>query len=185
MSGPLVQPVHGIVKEEPFSILPYIDEKPCLDAMNMTSVANRERLNFQPGSSSRTAEVDDTEYYTISGTRPYFDVILSRTHVTPPYRLNLPTRMVSELPSKLVPMVLTSCGKTWETFYHGRGSTKRFGWKRFVIDNDLRMGDCCFFELMECSTTKIVFKVIILRGTLPLGEGAGDGDTPETAIFIE
>ncbi|XP_027079722.1 B3 domain-containing protein Os04g0386900-like [Coffea eugenioides] len=185
MPGTSVQPLHGIVKEEPFSILPYIDEKPCLDAMNTNFVSNRQRSKFQPGSSNGTAEVDDIEYYTISGMKPYFDLILAKTHVNHPFRVNLPGRMVPELPFELVPMVLISCGKRWETFYHGDGSAKRFGWKRFVMDNDLKKGDCCFFELMECSKTNIVFKVIILRGSLPFGGGPEDGDTPETAIFIE
>lgn len=131
------------------------------------------------------AEMEDIEYYTISGKKPYFSLILAKSHVCRPYQVCIPSKIHTELPSAFIPMVLNSRGKNWNTIYHGSGSIKRFVWKKFAIDNDLKVGDCCFFELMECTTKKVEFKVIILRGNLPFGERAEEGDTPETAIIIE
>ncbi|KAL3500137.1 hypothetical protein ACH5RR_039230 [Cinchona calisaya] len=185
MSNTPFQPVRGIIKKEPFSIFSAIDEKPLIDPMNSTFVSNRENSQLQPGSSIGTTQVEDIEYCTISGKKPYFNLILAKSHVSRPYQVFVPTKFLSGLPSALVPMVLASRGKKWNTFYHGDSSAKRFIWKRFVIDNDLKIGDCCFFELKECTTAKLEFKVIILRGSLPFGLEAGKGDTPETPIVIE
>ena len=58
----------------------------------------------------------------------------------------------------------------------------RPSWKEFVDDNNLKVGDGCVFELMECSSTKLVFKAQILRGDIPaelLDKYSGeDGENP-------
>ncbi|KAL3500142.1 hypothetical protein ACH5RR_039235 [Cinchona calisaya] len=155
-----------------------------MDLINSTPAPNGENSQLLPGSSSGMAGRDDIEYWTISGKKPYFNVNLAKSHITR-FQLFLPSKIIPELPSAIVPVVLTSCGKNWNTVYHGDRMGKRFGpsFKEFVTYNDLKIGDCCFFELIECTTSKIKFKVIILRGNLPFAEG--DGKTPETSIVIE
>ncbi|URE05333.1 B3 domain-containing protein [Musa troglodytarum] len=88
----------------------------------------------------------------------------------------LPKRIRELLPPSTVPVVLSYGSRTWEVVYYGDQSFQRFGcgWKKFVVDNNLKEGDGCVFELMD--TGNIQFKVQILRGDLPaLGAGGGDG----------
>ena len=70
-----------------------------------------------------------------------------------------------------MPVTLTCSGKSWETIYLGKGLCfNKFspsGWKTFVVDNMLKVGDFCVFELMECSDIALNFKVQILRGDFP------------------
>lgn len=63
------------------------DEKSCLELKNSKSVPTGENSPLLPGSSSGKAEMDDIEYWTISGKKPYFDVILAKSHVSPKYQL--------------------------------------------------------------------------------------------------
>lgn len=53
--------------------------------------------------------------------------------------------------------------------YLGEGTHKKLdvGWKNFVMDNDLKIGDAVVFELMESSNELIKFRVQILRGDFP------------------
>ncbi|CAI9095015.1 OLC1v1030867C1 [Oldenlandia corymbosa var. corymbosa] len=138
------------------------------------------------------AEADDIENYTLSGTKPYFDLILRSTNVGHYSIVYIPAKIKSELPSSTAPVVLTSHGKRWNTTTHKTfNGQKKFGWRQFVVDNELKVGDCCFFELMEASNTRVVFKVIIIRG-FPASqsgetskEAYGDGDTEEKPIIIK
>jgi len=62
--------------------------------------------------------------------------------------------------------MLQCCGKSWEVrcvLQKGNPGTKRFlqGWKQFVRDNKLQMGDLCLFELLE--NMKHTMKVYVIR----------------------
>ncbi|CAI9095021.1 OLC1v1030873C1 [Oldenlandia corymbosa var. corymbosa] len=126
---------------------------------------------------------DDIGYVTLTGSNPYFDIILRKVHLGPAFQVYIPTRITDDLASLKAPVVLLSHGNRWNTTSSG-GNGKRFGWRKFVIDNDLKVGDCCFFELLEASNTEIEFKVIILRG-LPSHRGENNGDSHEESIVIE
>ncbi|KAL6124654.1 hypothetical protein ACLB2K_077166 [Fragaria x ananassa] len=61
---------------------------------------------------------------------------------------------------------------TWEMTCNAAKKTSQVrvdsrSWKAFVDDNNLKVGDGCVFELMECSGTKLMFRVQILRGDIP------------------
>ena len=63
-------------------------------------------------------------------------------------------------------LMLQCCGKSWEVrcvLQKGNPGTKRFlqGWKQFVRDNKLQMGDLCLFELLE--NMKHTMKVYVIR----------------------
>lgn len=61
-------------------------------------------------------------------------------------------------------------------------------WKAFVLENELKVGDTCVFELMECSRTNLRFKVHILRGDLPpelLTKVNSRGKTSDAPIVLD
>ncbi|CAL5398298.1 unnamed protein product [Camellia sinensis] len=110
-----------------------------------------------------TTEFGDDKFWPLSG-KPCFHVFLVKSQLKPLYHLVLPVKIQSMLPCSTVPVVLTYCGKKWEMIYYGEKSAKRFNWKEFAIDNGLKVGDACVFELMEISKTNLKFRVQILRG---------------------
>ncbi|ONK58953.1 uncharacterized protein A4U43_C08F1430 [Asparagus officinalis] len=72
---------------------------------------------------------------------PFFTCILMKTQVEPPYQL---------------------------VRYLGDRSIRRFdgnGWKLFAVDNKLRIGDGCVFELMDKKNLRLEIK--ILNGQVP------------------
>ncbi|KAL2234248.1 UNVERIFIED_CONTAM: B3 domain-containing protein [Sesamum indicum] len=111
------------------------------------------------------SEEDDIPYLT---GKPFFDVVLAKSHVNPSYHFQLPVRIARELPRTTIPVVLRYNRKNWNLDYIGNCANPRFDpkWRKFVVDNNLEIGDACVFELMEHSTT-IKFRVHILRGDLP------------------
>ncbi|CAB4269257.1 unnamed protein product [Prunus armeniaca] len=59
-------------------------------------------------------------------------------------------------------------------------------WKAFAIDNNLKVGDSCVFEQLECSSTRLVFRVQILRGDIPFEFlDKLDGDNVDAPIVLE
>ncbi|CAI8585699.1 unnamed protein product [Vicia faba] len=90
--------------------------------------------------------------------------------------------MCQKLPSSEVPTILNCHGKSWDMAYNGQNKYKQFdtiGWRNFVKDNNLKVGDMCVFELKENSEEKIVFEVQILRGEFP-----GTDECEEDQIFV-
>ncbi|KAL0464364.1 UNVERIFIED_CONTAM: B3 domain-containing protein [Sesamum latifolium] len=111
-------------------------------------------------------EEDDIPYLT---GKPFFDVVLAKSHVNPIYHFQLPVRITRELPRTTIPVVLRYNRKNWNLDYIGNCTNPRFDpkWRTFVDDNKLEIGDACVFELMERSAMNIKFKVHILKGDLP------------------
>ncbi|KAF6148516.1 hypothetical protein GIB67_042475 [Kingdonia uniflora] len=110
--------------------------------------------------------------------KPYFHCIIRKTHLARTYQLVtisksltivLPSNMRELLPKALVPVVLTYKNKIWKMIYYGDRKQARFdpNWKYFVRDNNVKMGDGCVFELSECSSECIKFRVQILSGDIP------------------
>lgn len=103
----------------------------------------------------------------------------------------MPPHIVPICPRRVVPMILTHSGNKWNTSYNGKAKQHKFeasGWRSFVVDNKLELGDACIFEVMEPSTESFRLKVIILRNIEylpPELETNGDGMTPESAIEID
>ncbi|XP_031393259.1 B3 domain-containing protein Os04g0386900-like [Punica granatum] len=117
----------------------------------------------------KVTEVQDDEIEPLSG-KPWFPVILTRSHIKPEYNMYMPNRMSDILPSKDIPTVLMYSGKEWKMVYYGDPKkVKRFNseWKHFVDDNDLKAEDVCVFELMVCTARQVKFKVQILRDDIP------------------
>jgi hypothetical protein len=92
------------------------------------------------------------------------------------------------IPSLVISTVLTYRGNNWDMSYNGHYKRIVSGWRAFVDDNNLKVGDACVFELMECCYTKLIFRVQILRGDLPsefLDKVSFDGESSGTPIIID
>ncbi|CAB4269161.1 unnamed protein product [Prunus armeniaca] len=136
--------------------------------------------------SNSVIELEGDEFWPLSE-KPFFDVVLTKTTVKPMYHLVVPGKFSATLPSCTIPTILTFRGKNWEMIYHGSSSYKRLdNWKVFAIDNNLKVGDACVFEQLECSSTRLVFRVQILRGDIP-SEFLDklDGDNVDAPIVLE
>ncbi|XP_058730598.1 B3 domain-containing protein Os04g0386900-like [Vicia villosa] len=114
--------------------------------------------------------------------KPYFHVVIAKSHVSPRNVMVPSGKMCQKLPyDATIPTVLNCRGKSWDMTYNGQNKFKQFdttGWRNFVKDNNLKIGDACVFELMENSEEKIVFEVQILRGGFP-----GIDECEEEPIF--
>ncbi|KAL5055270.1 hypothetical protein RYX36_035952, partial [Vicia faba] len=127
------------------------------------------------------ANMSRDEIKPLSG-KPYFHVVIAKSHVSPRNQLVPSGKMCQNLPFSEVPTVLNCRGKSWNMAYNGQKKYKQFdtiGWRNFVKDNNLKVGDACVFELMENSEEKIVFEVQILRGKFP-----GTDESEEDPIFL-
>ncbi|PRQ56903.1 putative transcription factor B3-Domain family [Rosa chinensis] len=117
-----------------------------------------------------TIELHGDEFWPLSG-KPFFDIIFTKSHVKPLYQMEIPAKLNPVLPAGAsFPMVLSFGDKSWEMIYNETKRLKlvdRQSWRAFVDDNSLKAGDGCIFELTGCDSTKVVFKVQILRGDIP------------------
>ncbi|XP_050280742.1 B3 domain-containing protein Os04g0386900-like [Quercus robur] len=144
----------------------------------------------QTGQVPMETNLQENQHWPLSG-KPYFDIVLAKSHVKPLYQMGVPAKLHSIIPSLVVPTVLTYCGKNWEMSCNGTQRThKKFdsGWRAFINDNNLKVGDACVFELIERSSKKLVFRVQILRGDIPpefQGKVSSEGESSNTPIVIE
>ncbi|KAA0049060.1 B3 domain-containing protein [Cucumis melo var. makuwa] len=101
----------------------------------------------------------------------------------------LPAKFHSILPAIVIPAVLLCRGKKWKIDYYGNRRGKALDskqWRKFVNDNCLKSGDACVFELLECSSSILKFRVQILRGDIPLElHDKFSGETKETPIHLD
>ncbi|XP_042432030.1 B3 domain-containing protein Os04g0386900-like [Zingiber officinale] len=125
------------------------------------------------------------EIVPLSG-NPYFTRTLSRYDVHD-YRLSIPKQFSHHMPKDSARALLFCGDKMWEVHYVYHKDNKYFrrsGWRAFVVDNDMHMGDGCVFELMD--KEKMHFKVQILRGDAPdLPCLGGDGRNSSDPILID
>ncbi|XP_047329787.1 B3 domain-containing protein Os04g0386900-like [Impatiens glandulifera] len=129
----------------------------------------------------------DGPHWPLSG-KPYFHTVLEKSHVRPVCLMGLPVKMQKHLPFASIPIVLTYCGKLWEVMYLGDYTFRRFDakWKKYVEDNDLKVGDAVVFELDESRNGCTRFRTQILRGDYPARiMNNRNGETSETSIVID
>ncbi|KAF9625267.1 hypothetical protein IFM89_020853 [Coptis chinensis] len=136
-----------------------------------------------------STEEDEEESWPISMDKPYFHCILSKSQVQDAYRMVLPVKIHRILPQATVPVVLNCRKRNWEMRYYGSDtdSNKRFdpGWKKFAMENRLKVGDGCVFQLEEYSAQRLEFKVQILNGDIPSElVSKHDGSSSDNPITI-
>ncbi|CAN6192069.1 unnamed protein product [Urochloa humidicola] len=126
---------------------------------------------------------DDWEITPLAGDRPFFATFMAKCHVQKQFQLVIPARVQRHLPEARVPAKLLCRGRSWAATYCGDNKCKNIGpeWRDFAVDNGLRVGDACVFELITPAAGKtaatgsegdggkkeVVFKVQVLRGGLP------------------
>ncbi|XP_044956982.1 B3 domain-containing protein Os06g0112300-like [Hordeum vulgare subsp. vulgare] len=117
---------------------------------------------------------EDDETTPLSGDRPFFTVVMCKTHVQKPYLLIIPTHFQRRLPARRTAVVLRCRGSSWIMSYSGHTKLKNLaaGWADFAIDNRLQVGDGCVFELLSGDARdggegEVVLEVQVLRGHLP------------------
>ncbi|KAJ6854225.1 B3 domain-containing protein-like [Iris pallida] len=94
---------------------------------------------------------------------PYFTSIVTKTQLQRPFHLWVPRWFGPHLPAASGNVVLTCRGRSWGMWYDR--SRIRRGWKQFALDNDLKVGDGCVYELTDAA--KLEFRVQILDGDVP------------------
>uniref|UniRef100_A0A803ML09 TF-B3 domain-containing protein n=1 Tax=Chenopodium quinoa TaxID=63459 RepID=A0A803ML09_CHEQI len=95
---------------------------------------------------------------------PFFHVNLTKTHVSPLYLLTIPAEGARLLPNIEAPVILTRGTESWTMNYIGNNIVhKRLDkrWKQFAVDNKLKVGDVCTFELTSKDPMRL--KVQVLR----------------------
>ncbi|XP_062186220.1 B3 domain-containing protein Os04g0386900-like [Phragmites australis] len=120
--------------------------------------------------------------------KPYFTCIIRKSHVQPPFQVVVPKSLAPFLPSSTVPATLTWSGRSWEMRFTGGRQIQRLeaGWRSFALDNGLRLGDGCVFELVDGAAEAVTFRVQVLRDDIPaaIREKAG-GYTSSSPIVID
>uniref|UniRef100_A0A0D9WKZ4 TF-B3 domain-containing protein n=1 Tax=Leersia perrieri TaxID=77586 RepID=A0A0D9WKZ4_9ORYZ len=131
---------------------------------------------------------EDWEVTTPIGTgNPFFTTVISRSHLRNKYQMWVPHRFQRRLPEARTGVVLHCGGKSWPASYCGDLKVKKIdvaGWSNFAVDNRLRVGDACVFELIAAADTHLELKVQILRGDLP-EEVTSKGATSDEPILID
>ncbi|CAD6263975.1 unnamed protein product [Miscanthus lutarioriparius] len=120
--------------------------------------------------------------------KPYFTCILCKSHVNQPFQVVVPRSLAPFLPATTVPAKVTWQGRSWEMRFTGGRQIQRLeaGWRGFALDNGLKLGDGCVFELLDGKAEGVVFRVQVLRADIPeeIRERAG-GYTSSTPILID
>ncbi|KAL5216220.1 hypothetical protein ABZP36_007621 [Zizania latifolia] len=118
--------------------------------------------------------------------KPYFTCIMCKSHVQPPFQVVVPRSFGPFLPSKTTPATLSWRGRSWGMRFTGGQMIQRLeaGWRGFAVDNDLRLGDGCVFELVDGD--RVAFRVQVLRAEIPARiRGRAGGYTSSTPIVID
>ncbi|CAL5045060.1 unnamed protein product [Urochloa decumbens] len=139
---------------------------------------------------------DDWEITPLSGDHPFFNTFMSKSHVQKNFQLTMPAHMHRHLPEAHVPATLLCRGRSWAASYRGDLKWKKIGpeWRDFAVDNGLRVGDSCVFELIApaaaggtaatgIGSEGVVFRVQVLRGGLP-EEITSRGATSDKPLVI-
>ncbi|KAL6650719.1 hypothetical protein ACP70R_009644 [Stipagrostis hirtigluma subsp. patula] len=123
--------------------------------------------------------------------KPYFACVMCKSHVQPPFQVVVPKSLAPFLPSCTVPATLTWGGRCWEMRFTGGRQIQRLeaGWRGFALDNGLRLGDGCVFELANVGGAEaeaVTFRVQVLHADIPaaIRERAG-GYTSSSPIVID
>ncbi|KAF0924989.1 hypothetical protein E2562_015052 [Oryza meyeriana var. granulata] len=120
--------------------------------------------------------------------KPYFTCIMCKSHVQPPFQVVVPRSFAPFLPSKTAPATLAWRGRSWGMRFTGGRLIQRLeaGWRGFAVDNDLRLGDGCVFELVDGGGELVTFRVQVLRAEIPARiRGRAGGYTSATPIVID
>lgn len=99
---------------------------------------------------ARMAAIDAAEEIFKDITNPAFIKPLLNSHTTGGFWMGLQNGFCKEyLPAEDEKLMLEANGMEWECVYLAYKNGLSGGWRSFSIDNELRDGDCCIFELVN------------------------------------
>ncbi|XP_074318158.1 B3 domain-containing protein Os06g0112300-like [Silene latifolia] len=96
---------------------------------------------------------------------PCFTIIIQVSHVTGDFRVNVPAKFAVEylMKTRGSCILQNATGDTWPIRLERSTGHVRLsgGWRKYALDNKLRVGDICVFELINVATC--LFNVEIIR----------------------
>lgn len=117
-------------------------------------------------SEAQKKEVDQ-KVQSMHSDNPIFVSMMSKCNVTGTFTLSISKEYVERyVGDKERSICLQRLGKRWEVYFGGRPSEKRIvsGWRKFVKDNGIEMGDICIFELLKkCKTCTMEVQIICAK----------------------
>ncbi|TVU14013.1 hypothetical protein EJB05_37454, partial [Eragrostis curvula] len=163
----------------------YFEIEPMASESNTANPSSRKSCSMA-GTKDKAAMSEETCVERIQPLlgKPYFACIMCKSHVRSPSLVPFP-------PPSTAPATLTSwCGRSWDMWFTGGRQIQRLeaGWRGFALDNGLRLGDGCVFELVDGAAEggTVKFRVQVLHADIPaaIREKAG-GYTSTSPIEID
>ncbi|CAH9139122.1 unnamed protein product [Cuscuta epithymum] len=100
---------------------------------------------------------------------PFYISVMYRSYISSPYTLSIPLQFVKNLFTSKhndlhTDILLISSGRSWSAKCTlGRSACVKInGWRDFVLDNNLKIGDVCILEGLK-GGSPLIFNVIIFR----------------------
>ncbi|CAM0875861.1 unnamed protein product [Alopecurus aequalis] len=124
-------------------------------------------------------EVDE-KVQSINSDNPLFVAVMKNFNVTGTFTLTFSKKYVKiYVGDKERSLCFQRLGKRWEVHFGGSPEVKRIvsGWRKFVQENDVEVGDICIFELLKIYEM-CTMEVHIIHAKYFEGTG---GDAPKTA----
>nr|GMD49790.1 B3 domain-containing transcription factor VRN1-like [Ipomoea batatas] len=90
---------------------------------------------------------------------PFHISVMYPSYVSSENRLNIPLAFAKKhfLDQSPNDFMLVSGGRSWPAKCTRNGQHARiYGWKAFVVDNKLKVGDVCILEIMKCQKLTII-----------------------------
>uniref|UniRef100_A0ACD6A6Z2 Uncharacterized protein n=1 Tax=Avena sativa TaxID=4498 RepID=A0ACD6A6Z2_AVESA len=112
----------------------------------------RYTLGWNTSLNTLQKEEVDEKVQSIHSDNPKFVAVMRNFNVTGTFTLTLSKQYVKTyVGDKERSICLQRLGKTWEVHFSSSPEVKRIvgGWRKFVQENDVEVGDICIFELLE------------------------------------
>ncbi|PKA55716.1 B3 domain-containing protein [Apostasia shenzhenica] len=140
---------------------------------NCLSPKSTQCINADPDASFSQAEILPLEG------KPYFSLIIGRSQLDKPYCVIVPDSIHNFLPESPSVVVLCYQNQEWAVNFNVYANNRKAfvgGWRQFSVDNNLRIGDACVFELIDAKELRM--RVQILNGQVPARSHVGNADIP-------
>lgn len=113
---------------------------------------------------------------------PIFVAVMSKCNVVVEFYLTFPRHYAKKYLTEEPHMCLQRQGRKWEARYceYNGGKKLTIGWKQFVKDNKLKMGDICLFKLLSNERT---MKVYIISENVANYRAGLQNDADREAVF--
>ncbi|XP_022971709.1 B3 domain-containing protein REM8-like isoform X2 [Cucurbita maxima] len=139
----------------------------------MELMNNKRKLRLMTRTSERAGAMAKATTFQSMTPNPSFMCKIYPSHIQSGAYLNVPRRFAERHIEEPTEMTLQDLdGRTWGVTYYSYLTPKmkrrvelRSGWRKFFVDNDLKVADFCVFEMISKNSTTIAFKVDIFRAS--------------------